>query len=106
MKRKKVFINIKNVRARSAWMTTVKVFDNFIKSGGNIGERDPRVFGFRKGFPMNEVFEAMTNLATIYKSVDVKSRIVGKVEWFRKVMRMKFGMIGIRFEKRNMKYGV
>jgi hypothetical protein len=55
---------------------------------------------------MNEVFKAMTNLVTICKSIDVKSRIVGEVEWFRKGMRMKFGEIRIRFEKRNIKYRV
>jgi hypothetical protein len=33
--KEKVFINIKNVRVRSAWMMTVKVFNKF-KSGGNV----------------------------------------------------------------------
>jgi hypothetical protein len=31
-----------------------------------------------------------------------KSRIVGKIKWFRKGMRMKFRGIRIRFEKRNI----
>jgi hypothetical protein len=55
---------------------------------------------------MNEVFKVVTNLATICKSFDVKSRIVGEVEWFRKGMRMKFRGIRIRFEKRNIEYRV
>jgi hypothetical protein len=37
---------------------------------------------------------------------DVKSRIIGEVEWFRKGMRMKFGGIRIRFEKRNVELTV
>jgi hypothetical protein len=55
---------------------------------------------------MNKIFKVVTNLVTICKSFDVKSRIISKVEWFRKGMRMKFGGVGIRFKKRNIEYGV
>jgi hypothetical protein len=60
-----IFINIKDVWTRGAWMMTMEVFDDFIECRRDVGKRDPRIFGLWKGFPLNEIFKAMTNLATI-----------------------------------------
>ena len=63
-------------------MTTVKTVNKFVLGGRNIRKGNPGIFGFRKVFPANKVFETVTDLASVMDGLNGESRIVGEVKRF------------------------
>jgi hypothetical protein len=46
---------------------------------------------------LNEILEAMANLAAISEGLDIEGRIVSEVEWFRKGVGVKFRGVGVKY---------
>jgi hypothetical protein len=84
-------------------MTTVKAVNEFILGGRNIRKWNPGIFGFRKIFPANKIFETVTNLASVMDGLDGESGVVGEVERFWGRVRSEIGGVAIGFKQGNIK---
>lgn len=85
-------------------MTAVEAVNEFVDCGrkGKIGERNPRVFVGGTTRPTHEVLVALAEFARVEDLGNGKGRIVGDSERIGRCMGVKFGGVGIRFEKRDV----